>query len=203
MRKIAYLCLTLFLSTASLCCAQEKGLLIDDFEGVISGGPDGTVDCGAGNGSTVEVAAAIDIAHSGKQSIKVTFDAVQDGYIWIARGFGLDAKNTAWLVKPEDIKWAEYKAFAFYVYGNESKTKIAFDVKDSGNEIWRFMFEDNFKGWKQIVCPFGEFFARGDWQPDNADKNAVMDFPVKSFQFEPRSVAKGVLYFDDVELVKK
>jgi len=40
-------------------------------------------------------------------SLKVTYDAVPGGYMWIARGFGLDAKNTAWLVKNEDIKWAK------------------------------------------------------------------------------------------------
>jgi hypothetical protein len=194
---VLLLCLTL------PCCAQEKGLLIDDFESEISGGPDGTVDFGAGGGSSVDVTADTDTKYSGNQSLKVTYDAVSGGYMWVARGFGLDVKNTAWLVRTEDIDWAKYNAFAFYVYGNGSKTQVAFDIKDNGNEMWRFMFEDNFKGWKQIVCPFNEFFARSDWQPDSADKNSTLDFPIKIFQFEPRPEAKGVLYFDDVELTNK
>ena len=183
--------------------ADSQGLLIDDFEGAISGGPDGTVDFGAGNGSSIEVIAATDIKYSGSQSVKVTYNAVSGGYMWIARGFGLDAKNSGWLVKPENIKWSEYNAIAFYMYGNESKTKIAFDIKDNGNELWRFMLEDNFKGWKRIVCSFNDFFARGDWQPNNADKNSTLDFPIKSFQFEPLPQAKGILYFDDAELIRQ
>ena len=192
--------LAFFLFLSTFCFAQEKSLLIDDFEGVIVGGPDGTVDFGAGGGSTVEVAAATDIKYSGKQSLKVVYNAVPGGYMWVARGFNLDTKNAGWKVLPEDIKWEEYNAFSFYMYGNDSQTKIAFDIKDNGNEMWRFMVEDNFKGWRKINCSFNEFFARSDWQPDNADKNASLDFPIKSYQFEPRPEAKGILYFDDVEL---
>lgn len=202
MRRIGYFSMVILLSMTIFCFAQGEGFVIDDFEAVLSGGENGTVDFGAGNGSEVEVTGASDIVHSGKQSLKLTFEAVADGYMWVARGFDLDATGSAWLVKPEDIKWSEYKAIAFYMYGNDSKAKIAFDIKDSGNEMWRFMFEDNFKGWKQIASPFSDFFARGDWQPGNADKNAVLDFPIKSFQFEPRPESKGTLYFDDVELMR-
>lgn len=203
MERIAHFVFGFVLLAATFCYAQENTLLVEDFESAIYGGPDGTMDFGAGGGSAIEVIAATDIVHSGKQSIKITYDAVSDGYMWVAKGFDLDAKNAAWLVKPKDIAWSEYKAIAFYMYGTDSKAKIAFDAKDNGNEMWRFMFEDDFKGWKQIVCPLSDFFARGDWQPDSADKNAALDFPIKSFQFEPRPDAKGTLYFDSVELIKK
>jgi hypothetical protein len=200
--KILHMALILCLSMAGLCCAQNQGqsLLLDDFEGLISGGPEGTVDFGAGNGSSVEVAGATDIKNSGQQSIKVVYDAVTDGYMYVAKGSGLDAKNTAWLVKPEEINWAKFKSFSFYAYGSDSKTQVAFDIKDNGNELWRFMFEDNFQGWKKITCPFRSFMVRDDWQPDNADKNATLDYPVKIFQFEPRPAAKGTIYFDTVQL---
>ncbi len=198
--RLTYLSLILVLCFGVACNAQNKGLLLDNFEGVISGGPDGTVDFGAGNSSTVEVTAALDIKYSGKQSLKVAYNAIAGGYMWIARGFGLDAKNTKWLVASEAIDWAKYKAVSFYMYGSDSKTRIAFDVKDNGNEIYRFLTEDNFKGWKEIVCPLDQFFARGDWQPDSADKNANMDFPLKSYQFEPLPESKGTLYFDEVKL---
>lgn len=199
--RIAFL--ILFFLTTSGCFAEQGDLLIDDFEVVVSGGPDGTFDYGSGGGSSIKVSQAEDIKYSGKQSIKVDFDAVSGGYMWVARGFGLDARNTAWLVKTEDIDWQKYGALSFYMYGNNSGAMVAFDIKDSGNEMWRFIVTDNFKGWKKIVCPFAEFFVRGDWQPDNADKNANLDFPIKSFQFEPRPEARGQLYFDCVELVAK
>jgi len=183
--------------------AQEKGLLIDDFEGAISGGPEGTVDFGTGENSKVEVTAATDIKHTGNQSLKVTYNALPGGYMWVARGFNLDAKNTAWLVKPEEIDWKKYNAISFWMYGSNSGTNIAFDVKDNGKEIYRFMLTDDFTGWKQIECPFSDFYPRGDWQPDGADKNGALDFPIKSYQFEPKAEAKGVVYFDTVELVNK
>lgn len=196
-------CIFLLLCFVTFSFAQDNELVIDGFEVEISGGPEGTLDFGAGNGSSVEVTAATDIKNSGNQAIKVTYDAVSGGYMWVARGFNLDSKNAGWLVKPEAIDWKEYSAISFYMYGSDSKAKIAFDLKDNGNEMWRFLLEDNFKGWKRIVCPFNEFFARGDWQPDSSDKNATMDFPLKSYQFEVLPPAKGVLYFDDVKLVKK
>jgi len=203
MKRWRYLILIFVLAFAGVSFAQGKPLLLNDFEGLVSGGPEGTVDFGAGNGSAVEVTAANDIIHSGKQSLKVKFDAVSGGYIYVAKGFGLDAKNAAWMVKPEAINWKDYNALTFYMYGSDSRARIAIDVKDNGNELWRYIFDDNFKGWKQIVCPFSQFFARGDWQPNNSDKNANMDFPLKSYQFEPLPIAQGALYFDDVELIKQ
>ncbi|MBU1125935.1 MAG: hypothetical protein KKC84_07900 [Candidatus Omnitrophica bacterium] len=180
--------------------AQTQPLLLDDFEGVISGGPEGTVDFGAGNGSAVQVVADAQIKNTGAQSLKVTYDAISGGYMYVARGLGLDAKNSCWLLKPEEIAWDSYKSLTFYMYGQDSKAQVAFDVKDNGNEMWRFFVEDNFKGWKKVVCPFEQFFARSDWQPDSADKNEAIDFPLKSFQFEPLPEAEGILYFDTVEL---
>ncbi len=194
-----------FIFASMLCIvtsifAQEQCLLIDDFEGPLSGGAEGTVDFGAGNGSSVEVSASAEIKNTASQSLKVNFDAVAGGYIFVARGFGLDAKNADWLVKPEDIDWSKYVAFAFYMYGSESAAPIALDIKDSGGEIWRYMFEDSFQGWQKISCPLSEFSARRDWQPETADVNDVMDYPIKSYQFEPRPEAKSTIYFDTVTL---
>lgn len=203
MMRIGLLVLAFVFMAIAGSRAENKVLLIEDFESPVSGGPEGTVDFGAGNGSSVDVAAATDIKQSGRQSLKVVYNAVPDGYMWIAKGSNLDAKNTAWLVKPEDIKWEEYDAISFYMYGSDSKANIAFDVKDNSQEIWRFIVEDNFKGWKQIVARFDQFFVRDDWQPDAAEKNGVLDFPLKSFQFEPRPEAKGTIYFDVVELIKQ
>jgi beta-glucosidase len=205
MKKLSLSLIFAFLMLVSCAHAQEaKGLLIDDFEGAITGGPEGTIDFGAGNGSSVKVTASTDIKNTGSQSIKVEYDAVSGGYIWIARGYGLDVKGAAcWLVKPEAIDWTKYKAISFYMYGQNSKGTVAVDLKDAGGEMWRYIINDDFTGWKQIVCPFDQFAARTDWQPQTANGNGVLDFPVKSFQFEPLPPSKGVLYFDTVELVNK
>ena len=201
MRKTFFLVMAI-LSITGICFAAEN-MVLDDFEVSVSGGPEGTVDFGAGNGSTVQVSQAADIKNTGNKALKVVYDAAPGGYIYVARGSGLDAKNAEWSIKPSDIQWQGYSAISFYVYGNDSKAKIAFDIKDNGGEIWRFITEDNFKGWKKIVCQFDKFIVRDDWQPESADKNGVMDFPIKIFQFEPLPGSKGTLYFDTVELIKK
>ncbi|PIQ88153.1 MAG: hypothetical protein COV73_00400 [Candidatus Omnitrophica bacterium CG11_big_fil_rev_8_21_14_0_20_43_6] len=203
MKKLGFLAMALVLLMASGCSAADGNLLIDDFEVAVSGGPEGTVDFGAGNGSVVQVTGASDIKNSGNQALKVDYGAANGGYIYVARGSGLDAKNTNWLVKPSEIKWEEYSGISFYVYGTDSKAKIAFDVKDTGGEIWRFTTDDDFVGWKKVVISFDKFIVRDDWQPQDADKNGVLDFPIKIFQFEPLPGTKGTLYFDTVELIKK
>lgn len=200
--KLLVFALALALSISGRCLAAES-LLIDGFEGAISGGPDGTVDFGAGNGSSVDVTANTEIKVSGIQSLKIHYNAVFGGYIYVAKGSNLDAQNANWLVKPEDIDWKLYRGISFFMYGTDSKTNIAFDIKDEGGEFWRFIVEDNFQGWKKVVCSFDEFFVRTDWQPDDADTNDTLELPITSFQFEPRPEARGTLYVDQVELVAK
>lgn len=203
MKKVFFLVAALILFVAGSCLAEGSNLLVDDFEMAVSGGAEGTVDFGSGNGSSVQVAGARDIKNSGDQALKVVYEAMGGGYIYVARGWGLDAKNANWILKPSDVKWEEYSAISFYVYGEDSKAKIAFDIKDSGGEIWRFITEDDFVGWKRVVASFDKFIVRDDWQPNEADKNGQFDFPIKVFQFEPLPGSKGTLYFDTVELVKK
>lgn len=203
MKKILVFVATLVLGVALISYAASNSLLIDDFENPISGGPEGTVDFGAGNGSSVTVTADKSIKNSGDQAIKIVYDAVPGGYMYIAKGAGLDAKNASWNLKAEDIKWNEYSALSFYLYGSDSKGNIAFDIKDNGGELWRFTVVDDFEGWKKVVCSFDKFMVRDDWQPENADKNGNLDFPIKIFQFEPLPVGKGTIYIDTVELIKE
>lgn len=181
-------------------CFAQGNFLIDDLQGTISSG---TVEYGAGNGSEVEVSADTDIKDFGSQSLRVDYEAVSGGYIYVARGWDLDASRASWLVMPQQIKWDGYGAISFYMYGANSGATIAFDVKDSGNQLWRFQVKDDFTGWKQIVCPFEGFAARNDLQPDDADNNATIDFPITSYQWEPLPPSEGTLYFDHVELIGK
>ncbi len=203
MKKIFLLAAIAVLSVTGICLAEGNNLLLDDFEFAVSGGPSGTVDFGSGNGSTVTVSASSDIKNSGNQALKVDYDAVKGGYIYVARGEGLDAKNANWLIKPADIKWTQYSGISFYIYGTDSKARIAFDIKDNYGELWRFITMDDSKGWKKVTASFDKFTVRDDWQPNDADKNGNLDFPIKTFQFEPLPESKETLYFDTVELVKK
>ncbi|MDD5618187.1 MAG: carbohydrate binding domain-containing protein [Candidatus Omnitrophica bacterium] len=181
--------------------SQPAILAIDDFEGEIS---PRTVDFGSGAGSELKVTPSTDIKHSGKQALKLEYKSVINGYMWAARGYGLDVKGAAkWLKKPQEINWPKYKALVLYMYGQNSGAMLALDVIDADFEYFRFMIKDNFSGWKEIICPFDGFFARGDWQPDKAKTNAKLDFPVKAFQFEPRSIGQGTFYLDYVHLIKK
>ncbi|MFC1709707.1 carbohydrate binding domain-containing protein, partial [Candidatus Omnitrophota bacterium] len=176
-------------------------LVIDDFEGEISLA---TVDYGAGGGSVIQVSASKGIKYHGQQAVKLDYDSVSGGYMWVARGFKLEVKGAdRWLRRPEEIDWPGYSALSFYMFGSNSGASIAVDITDSGFELFRFMIKDNFQGWKQIICPFDKFFARGDWQPDKAKTNAQLDFPINSFQFEPRSIVKGIIYIDYVHLIGK
>ena len=203
MKKAGFLTITLALLIAGACLAESNNLLLEDFEISVSNGPEGTVDFGSGNGSEVEVMQATNIKNTGNQSLKVVYNAVDGGFIYVARGSGLDAKHAQWRVNPLDVKWENYSGISFYIYGTDSKAKVAFDIKDNGGEIWRFITQDDFKGWKRVVVSFDKFIVRDDWQPNDADQNAQIDFPIKVFQFEPLSGSKGTLYFDTVELIKK
>lgn len=190
----------LVIFSAILAYSQEGDLLLDDFEGEISSQ---TVDFGGGSGSSINVSASNDIVHSGKQSIKIDYDSVSGGYMWAARGYTLDVAGAAkWLKPPQDITWQDYKGFSFYIKGEANKALIAVDIKDAQNEMFRYLITDDSKEWKRQVCPFDAFMPRGDWQPSNAQTNAVLDFPVMSFQFEVRSIGKGSFYIDKVELTK-
>ncbi|MCX5704554.1 MAG: hypothetical protein NTZ92_00555, partial [Candidatus Omnitrophica bacterium] len=95
MRKAVLLVLGFILATGMVSFAAGN-LLVDDFEVDVSGGPAGTFDFGAGNGSSLAVTADKGIKNGGNQSIKVVYDAIKGGYMYIAKGSGLDAKSANW-----------------------------------------------------------------------------------------------------------
>lgn len=182
------------------CAVSPKEVLLDSFEGEIN---KTTVDYGAAKGSFVEVLADTSQKVCGEQSLKIIYDLGTSGYMWIARGYGLDVPGAGcWLRKPADINWKAYNAISLRMYGMGTGAVVAFDIKDSGGEMWRFLLDDDTTGWKEVICPLNQFFPRGDWQPDTAQKNAQLDFPIMSFQFEPRLAGKGVYLFDCVKLMR-
>ena len=198
--KHVYVLLVCAVAFMAGCQRAPQPLVIDDFEGTLS---KETVDFGSSEGSTVSVSAAADITSCGKQSMKIEYELKPSGYMWIARGYGLDVAGAGqWLEKPDQIKWGSFNAIRIMMYGSGQGGVVAFDLKDAGGEMWRSLLDDDTKGWKEITCPFAGFFPRKDWQPDTAVKNDILDFPIKSYQLEPRLPGKGVYYFDCVTLVK-
>lgn len=183
-------------------------LLLDSFEGQIvpagitSGSMSGNVDYGSGGGSSVEVYADDTDKVDGKQSLKVVFFAMPGGWIWIARGYNIDVKGAgAWNVRPQDIKWGKYNAFSFWMKGTNSGKQLALDIIDAKKEYFRYLVKDDSDNWKQVIIPFKSFEVRTDWQPNNATKNKTIDFPIMTYQFEPRPKNEGEWSFDKVELV--
>jgi hypothetical protein len=201
MKKYLFLISVASLVFAGAASGLEAGkvLVLDDFEGPIVAGQ--TIAAGAGNGSSVQVAADPTDKRHGDQSLKIEYDAASGGYIWVARGYDLGLKGAAlWTTEPQQINWSNYAAISFYLKGTGSGSQMAFDIKDAGGEMLRFMVKDDSNDWKQVVCPFDQFFSRGDWQSPTAEKNGTLDFPIKSFQFEPIAIAKGVINIDEVSL---
>jgi hypothetical protein len=168
-------------SFAAACVAEEaaapKVFVLDDFEGEIVDGK--TVDARAGGGSSVAVSADTVEKHSGAQSLKIDYDAVEGGSIYVSRAV------------PDGIAWASYGAISFWMKGTGSGAQVALDFEDTTGEMYRCMVKDDAKTWKQAICPFPQFLALGDGQ---------LSFPIKAFRFEPLAIAKGVIYIDDVSL---
>jgi len=190
----------LLLVSAGCSVAPVEDLMIDSFEGDIN---KQTVDYGVSEGTTLTVSADKQYKMCQEQSLKIEYDLKPSGYMWIARGYGLDVKSAGkWLIEPQQIVWKNYNAISLQMHGANSGGVIAFDIKDAGGEVWRFLIDDDFSGWKEIICRFSGFFVRRDWQPEAAQKNEIIDFPIMSFQFEPRLPGKGTYYFDCVELVR-
>lgn len=196
---IARWSMVVFLSVILISCSSKnKELLIDSFEGKIDST---TVDFGASTSSSLKVEKDKNIKMCGEQSLKIIYELKPSGYMWVARGYNLDVKGAGrWEVHPKQINWQDYNALSMYMYGSGGGGVLAWDIKDKDNEMWRFLIDDDFKGWKEIVAPFSQFFVRKDWQPQEAKKNEQLDFPIMSFQFEPRMPGKGVYYFDCVRL---
>ena len=181
--------------------AEENSLSLDSFEGKID---KSTVDFGAAAGSSIQVEADRTQKACGEQSLKMTYSLQEGGYMFCARGQGLDVATATWDGQPGDqVNWSEYKAISFQLMDTrENNGPIAIDIKDSGKEIWRYLINNEQKDWTKITIPLDQFKVREDWQPSTADGNRTLDFPIKSYQWEPKTPGEGVIYFDCVELSK-
>ncbi len=200
MKMRCLICMFFVFGLVAGCMPPPEDIVLDSFEGLIN---KETVDYGVADGSSIKVTADTSNPVCGQQALKVEYDLKPSGYMWIARGYNLDVSGAAkWNYKPEEVSWKRYDAVSVQMYGSNSGGVIAFDLKDRGGELWRFLLDDDFAGWKEIVCPFEHFFPRSDWQPETANNNEILDFPVMSFQFEPRLGGKGSYMFDCVKIIR-
>lgn len=178
----------------------SKVLMIDSYDGPINSR---TVDSGAPSGSRIEVSGYVGAKKCGSKSLRIKYLLGEGGYMYAARGFNLDAPGAAWTgPQPDQIAWSDYTGFSLQVFGSK-RGPIAFDVKDNGGELHRFFIDDNFNGWKEIYVPYSSFTSRTDWQPQTATANKKLDFPIWSYQFEPKQPGEGQVYFDCVAIVKE
>jgi hypothetical protein len=186
---------------------KKDFLLIDSFEGKI--GVD-SVDYGSSSNSSAVVKAASAFSRCGNNAIQLDYALQPSGYVYFARGDGLHYQSDSstwmtaragWIVPPDKIQWDRYGAFSIYIRGDQT-VKVAVDLKDSGGELWRHFVTLRGKGWKTFQIPFNKFSVRTDWQPPQAKLNRKMDFPMTSFQVEPKTPGKGTLYVDCVKLVE-
>lgn len=181
---------------------EDRLLVIEDFEAAQAAGPGGSVAISSSAGSALEASAEELLAYSGRQSLKMSFTVKPGGYAWLAKDIDLSAANAGWQVA-EEIDWTQYTGIAFHMFGRGTKKTLAFDLQDTGGEIWRCLVKDESRGWSRKVCGFREFFCRTDWQPEDAAKNGRMDFPLLNFRFAPLPPYKGILYIDTVELIPR
>lgn len=192
--------ITLLVATIGCSNSADDGVLLDSFEGK---GTQHTIDYGSSGDTKISVSFSSEQKACGRQSLKIDYNLAKGGYMYCARGHGLDIKGALWEgPDPASIEWSSFPSLSVKVYGSK-RGAIAFDVKDSGGEMWRYIINDDFNGWQEVVVPFDMFKVREDWQPQTADGNQQLDFPIKSYQFEPKNPGEGTVYFDCVKLVNK
>lgn len=195
--------LCLLVWTAGGGYAEERELLIDSFEGRINSS---TVHLEHSQGSHIKVRAERELKVCGSQSLKMEFKVkaispAEDGFVRAGRGYELKTRRAGrWLIEPHKIKWSDYNAMSFMCYGRKSNAVIKFGIRDAKGEVWKFIFRDDFKGWKEIICPFDYFYMSEDEQPEGLECNKILDFPIKSFFFEFILPGEDTFYFDCVKL---
>lgn len=183
-----------------------KNVLIDNFEGKIAVD---TTDFGSSPNSWIKATGSSQQLKCGLKSLQIDYNLAPGGYVYCARGHDIYKRtdssswkkgNSGWEIKPDDIDWSTFDGISFYIRG-DSLSPIAIDIKDTYDQLWRFTIRKKLQGWEKITIPFEEFKTRTDWQPPKARRNNKMDFPIKTFQIEPKKQGTGTLYIDCLKAV--
>lgn len=143
----------------------------------------------AGPGSTMTAEYQTAIVHGGKQALKTKMDTSN----WAGTLIELSGATA---------DWTGYSKLKLWVYGSKSGRRFNIDLEEKGKEQCRYTITDDFEGWKEFVIKLSEFLPRTDWQPNDADKNGKLDFPLKTIQFFTSASFGSTLYFDDISIEK-
>ena len=145
--------------------------VVDDFEGGLPAGLDGTVAIGFNTfqdpNSTVSIAttgappAPLPGAASPNNVLQVNVNVVS--YAGLVHGFENVSVNQ-WISQD----WSAYAGISFWLYGNNSGTTLFVDVLDNRNpssttddaERFSIDFKDNFSGWQKVEIPFSSLHRK-------------------------------------------
>lgn len=104
--------------------------------------------------------------------------------------------------KDQVFDWSSFRALSLWVFGTNSGQMFVVELNDKGEEHFRSpLITDDFTGWKQIVIPFEEFASRQDWQPENADIDLDITWPIKDFQPFASVGGAGYILIDLIEVI--
>ncbi|MGE5483061.1 MAG: carbohydrate binding domain-containing protein [Bacteroidota bacterium] len=139
-------------------------------------------------------------------SIKIT--VVDDPTAHGQRALRIDSVTKDWNGVPisaagdKEFDWSDYRALSMWVYGTNSGVGFFVELNDKGEEHFRSpLIVDDFIGWKQIVIPFEEFLSRDDWQPDTADMDLEITWPIRDFQPFTGASGEGYILIDLIEVI--
>ena len=70
------------------------------------------------------------------------------------------------------MDWSTWLGVTFWVYGADSGGVLLFEIQENRNpgsmvndvEVWSYSFQDNFTGWKTVLCPLEQISPQGDWE---------------------------------------
>lgn len=106
--------------------------------------------------------------------------------------------------------WSAYNAIGFWLYGNNTRGTIFFDILDNRSpdfdfdtaERWSYRFRDDYSGWRHYTIPFEEFRRKPDSQPLNAPDDGLGLTEIWGYAFNfPWSTGPQTAYVDDVQLL--
>lgn len=149
-------------------------------------------DAGAGKTSNI-LATVVKDAAQGSQALKI--DWKLDGWCGIGLQAPVDKTAPMW-------NWDNAKSITFYAKSaNGKKAAFVIGIADANDERFRIALKTEVNGdqWTKFILPIDKFKARGDWQPDKAKRNTMIDSPGTQFELCPLS-STGSIIIDYIEV---
>lgn len=145
-------------------------------------------DADAGKSSSIRGEIVNDAVH-GSKALKIGWTL--DG--WTGLGWMPNDPKIVW-------DWSQYKSLSFWVKSSGSKERFVIELDDVNKEVfWSALVKADSTEWTKVVIPFKQIRARSEWQPADAKKNSVIDWPVQ-MQIVPQTKEGSVTidYFEAI-----